>query len=161
MYCIYWAPSTSVIYFSYIQKKTDIFTIYYTIQLPPKIDKRHYRTVRKKQLWTLKKKNYSKKIQAGIFLHLWSFTIHKYPFPFWNSVTWLKETTLAGQMYGPTFFLSSLSCSSFWKCFSLSRRCFSASSRALASASSFWNTHKQKSNHNFNGSRRGKKHQPK
>lgn len=37
-----------------------------------------------------------------------------------------------------TFFLSSLSCSSFWKCFSLSSRCFSASSRAFASASSFY-----------------------
>lgn len=37
-----------------------------------------------------------------------------------------------------TFFLSSRSCSSFWKCFSLSRRWRSASSRALASASSLW-----------------------
>lgn len=36
-----------------------------------------------------------------------------------------------------TFFLSSRSCSSRWKCFSRSRRCRSASSRALASASSF------------------------
>lgn len=53
----------------------------------------------------------------------------------------------------PTLFLSSLSCSSFWKCFSLSTRCFSASSRALASASSFWNTHGEESNHNFNAGR--------
>lgn len=37
-----------------------------------------------------------------------------------------------------TFFLSSRSCSSFWKCFSLSCRWRSASSRAFASASSLW-----------------------
>lgn len=39
-----------------------------------------------------------------------------------------------------TFFLSSRSCSSRWKCFSRSRRCRSASSRALASASSLCGT---------------------
>lgn len=41
-----------------------------------------------------------------------------------------------------TLFLSSRSCSSFWKCFSRSRRWRSDSSRVLASASSLWNKKK-------------------
>lgn len=48
---------------------------------------------------------------------------------------WLSEPW---HVFLLTFFLSSRSCSSFWKCFSLSRRWRSASSRALASASSLW-----------------------
>lgn len=54
------------------------------------------------------------------------------------NLNWTSRTIVWGRTSCPTFFLSSLSCSSLWKCFSLSRRCFSASSRALASASSFW-----------------------
>lgn len=49
-----------------------------------------------------------------------------------------SSATRSGEPPALTFFLSSRSCSSRWKCFSRSWRCRSASSRALASASSLW-----------------------
>lgn len=52
---------------------------------------------------------------------------------FWTLYRWYFS------LFGLTFFLSRRSCSSFWKCFSLSMRWRSASSRAFASASSLWN----------------------